>query len=152
MFSIEELLCLAGDILIVLRNLPERGCGLWKLAIIGFGVKFLGTPKPVIWGVHSFHAHGQFLHWTVHFLMQIKSAGSRMRVNSKTGRVTGCDFPKLNSMSIDKLLRSFPGCRLIGDHQVDPKLYVPVSPDYVSSIFAHGRAVECFIQARLEPV
>jgi hypothetical protein len=64
----------------------------------------------------------------------------------------GCAFPKLNGMSIDKLLGSFPGCRLIGEHQVHPKRYVPVSPDYVSSIFAHGRAVECFIQAGLEPI
>lgn len=55
-------------------------------------------------------------------------------------------------MPIDKLLRTFPGCRLIGDYQVDPKLYVPVSPDYVSSVFAHGHAVECFIEAGLAPI
>jgi hypothetical protein len=64
----------------------------------------------------------------------------------------GCAFPKLNGMSIDKLLGSFPGCRLIGEHQVHPKRYVPVSPDYVSSIFAHGHAVECFVEAGLAPI
>jgi hypothetical protein len=64
----------------------------------------------------------------------------------------GCAFPKLNSMSIDQLLGSFPGCRLIGDHQVHPKRYVPVSPNYVNSILAHRRSVECFIEDRLELV